>query len=46
MIDAAAVDILFRGRRIFTFDEAYLADEDRATLSLACRDLYGRLSNG
>jgi serine/threonine-protein kinase HipA len=57
MIDAAALDILLHDRRIgtlarldgdrsiFTFDEAYLADEDRATLSLAYRDPYGGILN-
>lgn len=50
MINAAALDILLHDRRIgrlacldedrsiFTFDQAYLADEDRSTLSLAYRD--------
>lgn len=57
MIDAAALDILLYDRRIgtlarldgdrsiFTFDEAYLADEDRSTLSLAYRDSYGGIVN-
>jgi serine/threonine-protein kinase HipA len=57
MIDAAALDILLHDRRIgtlarldgdrsiFTFDEAYLADEDRSTLSLAYRDPYGGIVN-
>lgn len=57
MIDAAALDILLHDRRIgtlvrldgdrsiFTFDEAYLADEDRPTLSLAYRDPYGGIVN-
>lgn len=57
MIDAAALDILLYDRRIgtlaridgdrniFTFDEAYLADEDRSTLSLAYRDPYGGIVN-
>jgi serine/threonine-protein kinase HipA len=57
MIDAAALDILLHDRRIgtlarldgdrsiFTFAEAYLADEDRATLSLAYRDPYGGILN-
>lgn len=57
MIDAAALDILLHDRRIgtlarldgdrsiFTFDEAYLAGEDRATLSLAYRDPYGGIVN-
>ena len=55
MIDAAALDILLNDRRIgtlalidgdrsiFTFDEAYLADEERPTLSLAYRDQYGAI---
>ena len=57
MIDAAALDILLYDRRIgtlarldgdrsiLTFDEAYLADEDRSTLSLAYRDAYGGIVN-
>lgn len=57
MINTAALDILLHDRRIgtlarldgdrsiFTFDEAYLADEDRATLSLAYRDPYGGILN-
>ncbi len=57
MIDAAALAILLHDRRIgtlarldgdrsiFTFDEAYLADEDRPTLSLAYRDQYGAIIN-
>lgn len=57
MIDAAALDILLHDRRIgtlarldgdrsiFTFDEAYLADEKRPTLSLAYRDRYGGILN-
>ena len=57
MIDAAALDILLNDRRIgtlarldgdrsiFTFDEAYLADEERPTLSLAYRDQYGAIIN-
>jgi serine/threonine-protein kinase HipA len=57
MIDAAALDILLHDRRIgtlarldgdrsiFTFDETYLADEDRATLSLAYRDSHGGIVN-
>lgn len=57
MIDAAALDILLHDRRIgtlarldgdrsiFTFDEGYLADADRATLSLAYRDPYGGILN-
>jgi len=57
MIDASALDILLNGRRIgtlarldgdgsiFTFDEAYLADDDRSTLSLAYRDPYGGIVN-
>lgn len=57
MIDAAALDILLYDRRIgtlarldgdrsiFTFDEAYLADEDRSTLSLTYRDPYGGVVN-
>lgn len=57
MIDTAALDILLYDRRIgtlarldgdrsiFTFDEAYLADEDRSTISLAYRDLYGGIVN-
>ena len=56
MTDAATLDILLHGSRIgtlarldgdrsiFTFDEAYHANEDRATLSLACRVLYGGLA--
>lgn len=55
MTDAAALDTLLHGSRIgtlarldgdrsiFTFDETYLADEDRATLSLAYRVRYGGL---
>lgn len=57
MIDAAALDILLNDRRIgtlarldgdrsiFTFDEAYLADEERPTLSVAYRDQYGSIIN-
>lgn len=57
MIDASALDILLNERRIgtlarldgdrsiFTFDEAYLADEERPTLSLAYRDQYGAIIN-
>lgn len=57
MIDATALDILLHGRRIgtlarldgdrsiFTFDETYLADEGRPTLSLAYRDSYGGIIN-
>lgn len=57
MIDAAALDILLHDRRIgtlarldgdrsiFTFDDAYLADEDRPVLSLAYRDPYGGIVN-
>lgn len=57
MIDASALDILLNDRRIgklarldgdrsiFTFDEAYLADEERPTLSLAYRDQYGGIIN-
>lgn len=57
MIEAAALDILLHGRRIgalarldgdrsiFTFDEAYVADENRPTLSLAYRDQYGAIVN-
>jgi HipA-like protein len=57
MIDAAALEILLNDRRIgtlalldgdrsiFTFDEAYLADEERPTLSLAYRDQYGAIIN-
>jgi serine/threonine-protein kinase HipA len=53
MIDAAALDILLGETRvgtiarldgdasIFTFDEAYLADQDRPTLSLAYKDPNG-----
>ena len=55
MIDAAALDILLHDRRIgtlarldgdrsiFTFDEGYLSDEERPTLSLAYRDQYGAI---
>ncbi len=55
MIDAAALDILLHGTRIgtiarldgdrsiFSFDEAYVADSERATLSLAYRDTHGAL---
>jgi serine/threonine-protein kinase HipA len=32
-------------RSIFTFDEAYLEDQDRPTLSLAYRDEYGAIIN-
>ena len=57
MIDAAALDIFLHDRRIgtvarvdgdrsiFTFDEGYLADEERPTLSLAYRDQYGGMIN-
>jgi len=57
MISAAALDILLHDRRIgtlahlggdssiFTFDEAYLADEERPTLSLAYKDIYGEVIN-
>ncbi len=57
MIDASALDILLNDRRIgtlarldgdrsiFTFDEAYLSDEERPTLSLAYRDQYGSIIN-
>lgn len=57
MIDAAALDILLHDRRIgtlarldgdrsiFTFDETYLADEERPTISLAYRDRYGGIVN-
>jgi serine/threonine-protein kinase HipA len=57
MIDAAALDIFLYDRRIggmarldgdrsiFTFDEAYLADTDRFTLSLAYKDAYGEIIN-
>jgi serine/threonine-protein kinase HipA len=57
MIDAAALDIFRNDRRIgtlarlngdrsiFTFDEGYLADEERPTLSLAYRDQYGGMIN-
>lgn len=56
-MDAAALDILLNDRRIgtlarldgdrsiFTFDEAYLADEERPTLSLGYRDQYGGIIN-
>lgn len=55
MIDAAALDILLHGTRIgtiarldgdrsiFSFDAAYAADPERATLSLAYRDTHGAL---
>jgi len=57
MIDAAALDILLHNRRIgtiarldgdssiFTFDEAYVADEARPTLSLAYHDAFGQIIN-
>ena len=57
MIDAAALDIFLYDRRIgtlarldgdrsiFTFDEAYLENRDRSTLSLAYRDPYGGIVN-
>jgi serine/threonine-protein kinase HipA len=57
MIDAAALDILLHDRRIgtiarldgdssiFTFDEAYVADEARPTLSLAYHDALGQIIN-
>lgn len=57
MIDAAALDILLHDRRIgtiarldgdssiFTFDDAYLADEERQTLSLAYKDSLGAIIN-
>jgi serine/threonine-protein kinase HipA len=57
MIDASTLDILLNDRRIgtlarldgdrsiFTFDEAYLADEERPTLSLGYRDQYGGIIN-
>jgi len=32
-------------RSIFTFNEAYLTDEERPTLSLAYRDQYGAMIN-
>lgn len=55
MIDAAALDIFLGETRvgtiarldgdasIFTFDEAYLADQDRPTLSLAYKDANGEI---
>lgn len=57
MIDAAALDILLHGRRIgtiarvggdrsiFSFDEAYVDDPERPTLSLAYKDEQGGLLN-
>lgn len=57
MIDAAALDIFLDDHRvgtiaqldgdrsIFTFDDAYLGNEDRPTLSLAYRDEYGAIIN-
>jgi serine/threonine-protein kinase HipA len=57
MIDAAALEVRLHGRRIgtiagldgdrsiFTFDDAYVADEERATLSLAYKDAFGGLIN-
>ncbi|WP_341713676.1 type II toxin-antitoxin system HipA family toxin [Erythrobacter sp.] len=55
MIDTAALDIFLGETRvgtiarldgdasIFTFDEAYLADQDRPTLSLAYKDANGEI---
>ena len=55
MTDARALDIFLYDRRIgtitlldgdhsiFTFDEGYVADEARETLSLSVRDEYGAL---
>ena len=55
MIDAAALDIFLGETRvgtiarldgdasIFTFDEVYLADQDRPTLSLAYKDANGEI---
>ena len=55
MIDAAALDIFLGKTRvgtiarldgdasIFTFDEVYLADQDRPTLSLAYKDANGEI---
>lgn len=57
MTEAAALDIFLHNRRvgtiarlngdrsIFTFDDGYLADEARPTLSLAYKDEYGALLN-
>ncbi len=57
MTDAAALDILLHDQRIgtiarlngdrsiFTFDEGYLADEARSTLSLGFKDEYGAILN-
>jgi serine/threonine-protein kinase HipA len=57
MSDPAILDIFLHDRRIgritridgdrsvFAFDDAYLADEDRATLSLAYKDQYGAIIN-
>lgn len=56
-MNAAALDILLNDRRIgtlarldgdrsiFTFDDAYLADDERPTLSLVYRDQYGAIIN-
>ena len=55
MIDAAALDIFLSDTRvgtlvrldgdasIFTFDDAYLADQNRPTLSLAYKDSNGEV---
>ena len=57
MTDAAALDIFLHGRRIgtiarlngdrsiFTFDEDYVADDARPTLSLGFKDEYGGVLN-
>ena len=57
MSEIVALDILLHDRRIgriagvegdrsiFAFDDDYLADQDRPTLSLAYRDEYGGLVN-
>jgi serine/threonine-protein kinase HipA len=57
MSDIVALDIFLHDRRIgriarlegdrsiFTFDDDYLADQDRPTLSLAYRDEYGGIIN-
>ncbi|BAV65311.1 type II toxin-antitoxin system HipA family toxin [Sphingobium cloacae] len=57
MMDAPALDILLHGRRIgtiarldgdrsiFTFDDVYIADADRPTLSLAYKDQHGAVLN-
>jgi serine/threonine-protein kinase HipA len=57
MIESAALDVNLQSRRIgtivrldgdrsiFTFDDSYVADEKRTTLSLAYKDAFGALIN-